>query len=176
MVQSPLAKFPLREPRGPPGLRPPWSRHRFRPRIAGHRQEVAARVLAPQRGARRRFSRRVSAFWFMGSPSRFLLPPHTGTSSGATPVPLGALLLGDIACEPRLRAVGTIAELSIASNALGRVRACHTGSASSSSGPRTVSATRAAYRRRRNRHRVIAASATLIRCWPRCVLTFSSTL
>jgi hypothetical protein len=54
-VQSPVLKFPFFSPRGAPGLNPPCSRHRLRPRMAGRWHGVPPRVLAPHRGACRRF-------------------------------------------------------------------------------------------------------------------------
>jgi hypothetical protein len=49
-VNSPVVKLPLALPLGAPVLRPPWSRQRFRSRIAGHWQGVPARFRAPHRG------------------------------------------------------------------------------------------------------------------------------
>ena len=78
LVQFPLRKLPFSMPRGAPGLNPPCKRHRRRSRIAGHWHAVPARVRAPQRGARLRFSSRFPTSWFMGLSAKILCPYYCG--------------------------------------------------------------------------------------------------
>ena len=73
-VQFPLRKLPFFVPRGAPGLKPPCKRHRLRPRRAGRWHAVPARVSAPHRGARLRFSRRLSISWSMGLSTKIFMP------------------------------------------------------------------------------------------------------
>ena len=81
-VQFPLQKFPFLRPRGAPGLSPPCSRHRVRPRRAGRWHGVPARVSAPQRGACLKFASRISTSWSMGL-SAFFYRPRPGASCRA---------------------------------------------------------------------------------------------
>jgi hypothetical protein len=75
IVQSPVLKFPFFWPRGAPGLRPPCSRQRLRPRMAGRWHGVPPRVLAPHRGACLRFRSLASSLWSIGLISKFSPPP-----------------------------------------------------------------------------------------------------
>ena len=74
-VQFPFLKFPFLKPGGAPGLSPPCSLHRLRPRKAGRWHAVPARVIAPHRGAVLRFLSRVSTAWSMGLSATFCCPP-----------------------------------------------------------------------------------------------------
>ncbi len=63
----------IMRPRGAPGLKPPCSRQRLRPRTADRRHGVPARVLAPQAGGCTGSQGLVSSF-FMGLISKFGRP------------------------------------------------------------------------------------------------------
>jgi hypothetical protein len=95
-VQFPCLKLPLPGPLGAPGLSPPCRRQRARRRIAGHWQGAPARVLAPQRGARRRFASRVSRLWFMGLISCFSDPSKDCSVRSRAPI-RAALSKGELA-------------------------------------------------------------------------------
>ncbi len=94
-VQFPLRKFPFFVPRGAPGLNPPCKRHRLRPRMAGRWHAVPARVSAPQRGARLRFSSRVSTSWSMGLSANFCRPRCNNTRDVPHGVPPKSLPFRD---------------------------------------------------------------------------------
>jgi hypothetical protein len=63
---------------GAPGLRPPCSRQRFRPRTGGRRQGDPALVLAPHRGTRARWDT-----WDSGRCSRGLISDFLGPGTSA---------------------------------------------------------------------------------------------
>jgi hypothetical protein len=88
VVQYPLRKLPFSVPRGAPGLSPPCKRHRRRPRRAGHWQAVPARVHAPHRGARLKFSSRFPTSWFMGLSAKIFIPLLFRAAAAASLRPL----------------------------------------------------------------------------------------